>query len=434
MDQAITRKDLDSGLRFGVDDVRYFSWRLGHRSGKKFNRLELAGFNYFFHPGMTTLAIKLFRLRRLMHVGQLGYEHPPLTALDKSPVQIFRNTRFQHVCDVTAIGTLIARNVGFERVPADTLRLACISHDALATMGGDAPLEFLRDQLDEDEHYEYLLNSRPWSELQTRYEIPRPLLIATIQNRGPLGEVLNLADRLAYVCRDVMMYLNLYSPKASMPTAYGNQIRELVLKRPDTCTWWDSVRRDNHQVFIGMEGVDRFADFLVLRTLMFRDVYLGDRTKFIRTLVARVLLYFYETGRLNREQMFNLDDRHVEKLITETVGFSPRTFRQEVFGRPCVQCFSTRELAHQREVELWRERRTSFTMISKVTLKTGTDHLVETPEGIKTFHSAFPDRAEQIERLANPAEPFRLYSLDQPKANSFTQELLDYQLRREANC
>lgn len=400
------------------------------------NDLPYSGMGYaVMEGGLVDTTLRAFDLYRLANIKQLGYlQDPIVSGLPVAGVSIdFNHSRFGHSLDVAAVLNLMLRNNGFAGPDLYTGQVAGLSHDALTPAGGDTCKFIDPAAFDEDAHYPELLQRHDWSQLRQSYGIDEAALIATVQGHGVLGKLLDLADKIAYVSRDVRAYLRKYEPHG--PVAYPGeylQIRDLIDKRPLINGIWDAIRTEGSNVVV--RSPKRLADFLKLRVLLFRFLYYHEGARYREFLMSSVLMrYLYETGAVTRDDLIRMTDADLEHLIDRATGRYMTLHALDVQNDPRVEVFNTKEQAYAREDELMRDG----IVVSCVenldgAIKPETHYLVETNRGIRPFKEANPRLAEEIEALARLENPIRLYyaaSKDPGLSPTFLKALSAYRLR-----
>ena len=240
-----------------------------------------------------------------------------------------------------------------------------------------------------------------------------------ILNRGVLGQMLDIADKLAYTARDLWAcepYIQ-YGAK-HMHQEGLQELLGLWESKPDVCSLWDSILIEGNRV--GFVDVERLETFLKIRTLMFRELYMHPHARLGEWLVARVLVKaLYKQGELTRDQLLKMKDFELEKLLNEK--YSGRY----VFAKPLVedlsdqgQCrsFATLEEALQFQASLL-EQGNPFALIEDNSrpIKTGIHFNVATQRGLLPFEKMYPERAEKIRKMAEVEFAVHVYFLtDEP--------------------
>lgn len=367
--------------------------------------------------GLVQDAMNTFGLERLHYIKQLGYLQDPVTTGvgQKALTMGFDHTRYLHSLDVMAVATLLAHN---NRLPAsltNTLRAAALTHDALTPAGGDTTKFIDPPAFDEDEHYGELLESRDWEKIRKKYRIDPEKLIATVQGKGVLGKLLDIADKTSYVSRDAGIYLGRYEPDG--PIAYPESymaIKDLLDRHPYATAVWDAVKVKGEQVIFS--DPERLAVFLKLRALLFRDFYLHQGTRWQEAFLANVVIrYLYRTGQLTRHSLLQMRDPELDRFLEQKTGIPLFAFHPAFSENACVESFASCEAAKEREQILLAKNLTFILIedLSRIT-KPATHYLVQTKSGvISPLRDAYPALAAEVEEIARIQKPFRLYYLRQ---------------------
>lgn len=390
--------------------------------------------------GFTEEVAQVFDLFRLMDIRQLGYLHDPIVRAVEAPAlgMSFHHSRFSHILDVYAISSLITINNGLPRHQRRLMRVAALAHDARIPAGGDTIKMVDPQAFNEEIHFPELLEGERWENLKIKYHLPEKDLIDAVQGRGVLGEVLDLADKIAYVSRDADLFISRYSPRG--PVGRRDEyvaVKKLVLGRPLICGLWDAIRVEGRQVVV--QSPERLIDFLLLRAYLFRGLYYHPGARFFEAMVAKVIVqYLYDTGALTREQLIAMTDADLDRLIGEMVG---QPYSWAVMGGdaavldPRVEVFGCVEEAKRREAELVASG-IAFTLVEVFSKPSngGTEFLVKRDGNILPLVEAFPEEASRIETIIRPEDPIRLYYLPRqelwPKATQLQRAIEAYRRKQ----
>lgn len=401
-------------------------------------QLPFTGIDYLLlENGLIEKTLRTFGLFRLQRIRQLGFLTDPVVTEHGAPglALQFDHTRYGHILDTMVIMALIARNNRLSPELQNTACVAALCHDALTPAGGDSTKLIDPAAFDEDAHFGELLAHTDWATLQNEYIVDQTALVNAVQGQGILGTLLDLADKIAYVARDLGYYLARF--RLGGPTGYPDsyfRVARLVEQDQYICGIWDAVRVVGNRVVI--TDTERLAQFLRLRALMFRVLYYHQGARFLEFMFAKVIVqYLYETGKLTRTALLEMDDYELEKVIDEFVNRRYAIMNISTVGDPHVEVFRSAEAAYARETELI-SRGIVLTLgedLSRVPTA-GTHFLVRTRHGrILPLAKADPQAAAEIEAIARVEEPFRLYYL--PNVQDFltprTLEALRAHRRRE---
>ena len=351
-------------------------------------------------------AYRTFKIFRLGGIRQLAWLTIAVTKEEAREVipQRYEHRRLQHVLDVTAIANLLAYQTQLPEQERNTLILAALTHDTLTPAGGDTTKLLDREFFDEDKQYHTLFEDPEIRELLARYNIPKELLNQTVLGKGVLGGLLDIADKTAYVSRDMWQIAR----RATSPLtklAEEDRAHALTNTYPNICNAWQSVYvRDDRIVFADARALARFLE---LRALLFRCLYFNIDTRFSEFVVGHLILKeLINTGRLRKKDLLAWTDSQLDHHI-ETYTHLPSQWE---FGTPHRKGFRD-HISMQEMVERQKEDRENAVMseILPPRIKSGTEYLVQINGRIGPLHECAPELANPIDELAQTKDPFRVY-------------------------
>ncbi len=452
--KALAREPWALRLAGSKDGYKFMPWILTHDLRKKYEEYRMrnrreprwmrrmpsefrrhARFSYYLGDGFDSFAIVLnipytgvgyaveegglmedafhtFRLGRLGNIRQLAYLHDPLS---EGLAMRFDQTRYCHVLDVMALATIMASRNGLPKREIRTLRVAAFTHDVLTPAGGDTTKTVDRKAFDEDLHYEEAFERFAAEPFLRRHRLSKKRLVDVIHNRGVLGKLLDLADKIAYVGRDAESYIHRVHPtvfreRERYPPSY-RRLRKLVFREfPAVCGLWDSVVVDGDRVIV-TDG-ERLGAFLELRARLFRDLYYSPAARFLEHTVASVIIRdLYETGILTRERLLTMEDWELDREI-QLVSRFHHVSGMVVLGQDhaFVETFKTREEVERREDELEREGN-YMVLVEEFVGATGNGTKIQTARNgrVASFAELYPERAECLDNIMKNNKPYRLY-------------------------
>lgn len=383
-----------------------------------FFELPKTGISYLLREGgFCEDVIRALDLWRLAGIKQLGFLQAPWEdgrMLFRQPLS--EGTRFTHSCDVFAIASIIAFNNGISAGPQlRTLQFAALTHDVGTPAGGDSVKLVDPSGLDEDLNYPAILTLYPDAPaVIERYGIDREELFRTIRNEGLLGQILDIADKLAYIARDASYTAHHIEGIAHESTEYG--IRTLanhIARYPYVCGVWDAVRvREGHVYF---DDPSRLLSFLTLRVLMFRELYYHPRARFGEFMMSRLLVKtLYRRGTITKRELLRMRDDDLMRLMDQAYGSGTHSIggtiasseaRVESFPDLAQACAFCAALAQEGIV---------FAMIDddRRAIRPSTAYLVESPDGLVPLAEAFPSDARIIAEMAGMYPLVHVYYLE----------------------
>ena len=280
---------------------------------------------------------KVFNLSRLAGIKQFGYKQDPLTTQHEIRMRInsFNHQRYRHVFSVLALANLLGTNAGLSQEDLRLLQIAGVTHDYRTPAGGDTTKIFVDPEIfDEDKHYNEIFETKEWKEFAEKHGITKAQeekLYRAIQGEGVLGKLLDIADKVAYVCGDVDMYLNAPDHMAffregentggydEMGNPGFQAIKSITKSDLEVCSLWDSIEITEDKVIIA--DSERLARFLKLRALMFRELYMSRYSRFFfEMFVGKVTKHLWDEGILTEEILLATDDGGLNSYLGKFVG------------------------------------------------------------------------------------------------------------------
>jgi hypothetical protein len=319
-----------------------------------------------------------------------------------------------HSLDVRAIALLMAENNDLPTKERIVLEVAGLTHDTLTPAYGDGTKVIDPDYFDEDLHYRRLLKRQGWPGFREKYGLDEELLVATVEGKGTLGTLLDIADKLAYLSRDVDIYVRKYRPDG--PIVYPGNYREvaaLVEKRRYIFGLWGTVRVAGGEAFV--EDGEWLGDALLVRAHMFKNLYHHPGARFLERITGVIFLkYLIERGELSKQELLKLGDWQLDQLLARRFG---KDMIPNIVGmgglEPRVEVFPTVETARRREEELIASGVPITFIDEHPAAKPGTHLKVKAPSGgIVPFAEAYPERAAEIDAILGSTKTVKLNYLD----------------------
>lgn len=347
-----------------------------------------------------------FPPERLNHVRALGL----LTHVSGDPENQyfvpFDHTRFFHTLLVARVGEKILRNNGIPESDIKSFIAAAILHDAATPALGDATKAVDPKNLNEEEFWPEVVNDRGWQYI-VKIGANRDVIGKIIKNQGTLGEILDIADRIAYVLRDAYTF----------QTEPGMSI--LLSNYPGIGNIYKDVRVNHKTGEIYSSNPDRLGALLMLRALLTISLYqhplnMGRDLKF-----TTILREFYSPsgaeGKLSPQMLRGMTDQELMEWLENAQGLKPMFPGHSYFDLirypPSYEAFDNLDKARERKVELERNPDVSVLGIKEATgFDPGTKYKVKDYEGkIMEFRDFDSDGANILEVMASKTRGVFLY-------------------------
>ncbi len=367
-------------------------------------------------------ALSLAPCRRLAQVGQLTYLQFNKLSMMRLPLFGFTHSRMTHTIDVVENLETIARKNHL--TPSDTmmLKLGGLCHDQTTPACGDWTKPIAPDVLDEEQSWFMVLHDPTFREfMQRRMPDGRTFeeIDAIVRNRGVFGELLDIADRIAYVirdCREVKRHgdelkpLDEYSPLREIATDEVDDIAEII----------NDVRIVDGQVCF--TDIDLLYRFLKLRAYLHRDLYADPINRTFISVFSRLVHPLYLEGIVNQQKLITYDD---PTLVEEMVAYYRKRFKQaiprEIDAEGFIEALigfrifsswcSSEAQAHIHMSSLYQPSFTShgrfvhLSTLHPLKFKTGSKYKILLADGsVASFAELLPQLARHLEEIAGNSD------------------------------
>lgn len=183
----------------------------------------------------------------------------------------FGQHREGHQYLVGLVAQTIAQNNFLREEEVTLATVAGLIHDNATPAGGDAIKKMDPKNLHEELHWKESIDERGW-EYFRELGITEDILDATIKNRGLVGKILDVADRIVYVMMDINQIIS--NSRAFAGDDYLADLYNLIAPMPLLGNIYQDVKVDRRTRDIFFENPDRLRRFLQTRVLMHRNCYL----------------------------------------------------------------------------------------------------------------------------------------------------------------
>lgn len=325
----------------------------------------------------------------------------------------FTHSRYEHTHLVYLFLCLIMFNnrCYLSRYQRKHGRVAALLHDFQTPAGGDGTKIIDPVAFDEELSLEEFLEGYDWEILRRRFGLSKRLIIDIVRGRGILGILLDIADKIAYISRDLSEYLDRYNPNG--PSGYSESCSEIWVfadSHPKLCTLWDTVNLTNGKVFF--EDAERLYNFSKMHALLSKNFYHNPASRPFEAIVSNpALKYLYVNGKIKREKIIAMPDFEYQWLIENFLGIPCVMGSPHALGKLHFETFASSEEARRREIELLAESGT-LTVIEDLTgkIKPATYfNVLDKKGGIAPFSQIYPDKAEEISGIIKRDKPVCLY-------------------------
>lgn len=336
--------------------------------------------------------ISLPAFQRLQGITSLAFLAPPEKYQDGSSFIGFAGTRASHTLDVLRTAVPMMNECELSPHARKTLTLGILCHDIATPAGGDA-VKFGRPELDEELYWADALGTDGLALVQETGIDPETVG-AVIQNNGLLGDILDKADRIAYVTTDTCAY------KDPQHTEEFKGLQRDIRYRADNNTTY-------------FKDPLRLGAFLHRRVLNHRELYLHPQNRARQAMLNDFIEPMYgrqEDAPLTPHLLRRMTDYELYDAI---ISFHKLPFDtpQEFLGWflniiPEFDSLSPRSDVYKplRARGLLPKDAIHIATERQIPINPATDYKVQSGRHIDLFKNVKPTMAREIEDLARPQD------------------------------
>ncbi len=363
--------------------------------------------------GIIKETIRAFELERLFGIRQLGFLMNPIlrdSELSSNALGFTQTRGFHSLCVASLLRLIEFNNEGTYLI-SELLSIGGTSHDALTPAGSDTTKLINLFLFDEDEHYGNIFKKPGWIFLKNKYGIKESDLLEMIRNNGIYGQLLDIADKIAYTSVDVWEFVGLFEKlDEELKSERYKQLENIVNENPKFCDIWENVKILDDKMVI--EDGYKLGIFLTIRALMFAELYYNPASRFLEYMLSkRIINSLFNNGSIDYEKLLEWKDYELEEVIWKFLGsrYFPTSFKESIYKK------FTNEKERQNYIEKFNND-SSIVLIPddfKCVTKTGVNKYSVKKEGkIMIFKDAYPEMASEIENIMTFDESFGLYVIN----------------------
>ncbi len=352
---------------------------------------------------------------RLSRIQQYGSSLQMVGGEANGMYVMHHHTRHLHSIDTGLNMEVILRANNFRNEAVRVATLCGLLHDIATPLFGDIAKKEIPG-LSEEVNFELYLSRNPdfQQELPHKFGIGVDFLKEWICNRGLLGELLDIADRMAYTARDVAELIGAY--KLVLPAA-GEKLKEVfadirdcqeILARDPVL--FDLILEISVKSIQGkwrpvFDNPERLVRFLKLRILMHRIIYLNPALWKREMYIGQVLAFLLDCGAITKDTL--LFGNTPEKISDEMSRlFKEGELPQDPEGFGTSEDFYSLRLYPGRSEALVmadEQRKPQYVVFVKriPKVKPGIDYLTGTEIPL---YQVLPERARELDLLAASTE------------------------------
>jgi hypothetical protein len=213
------------------------------------------------HASFYQEALQCLPLPRLQKIKQLSVGLIYDDKSKKIEPKSYETNRWDHTLEVTVLTEAILTQNGFSPKDVQLGIAAALLHDIATPAGGDGTMKVDTVALDEETNWDRVLDEKG-KDFLAKHNLDPKVITKIIVNGGVFGQVLDIADRIAYVISDTH----------EIGRTEGNHDTDLLKQLAEHSTIgniYQDVRVEGDQVYF--DNPERLLEFLKLRALLRRD-------------------------------------------------------------------------------------------------------------------------------------------------------------------
>lgn len=288
--------------------------------------------------------------------------------------QEFVHGREDHSYVVARLGELILRRNGYPEDEINRAVIAFLMHDIATPALGDATMKLDPTNLSEEDNFRATIGDREKA-LFAKYGTNVDEVEAIIKNKGVLGQVLDIADRLTYTAKDLDAligadrYLKPSDPTLHEKNAqYLQDFVDIVGENPNFGELYKTIGIDRKKEQVFFSEPEMLSSFLNIRALLHERLYLHPSSQGRDLFVARLIEPFYSTNENNEyaivpSKLRKMVDyklmEELERRYSQYVNIGPqKLFGEIVNWYPQYSKFDTEEEAKECASQLFKNPNT----------------------------------------------------------------------------
>ncbi len=358
-------------------------------------------------------------LRRLNHIKTLSllsfmgpYEPKDIHYLEH------RHTRFDHSLTVGMVVEKILKQNGFPQDQINIGVLAGLLHDVATPALGDATKQVDPKNLNEEDFWWEALDEEGRNFVKRFTD--KETLGKIIKNQGPLGEVLDIADRITYIMKDLYSVIGPIKPEELESNPLLTNIKDILSLYPKIGNIYREVGADSRTGKVFFNDPDMLYAFLLLRANIHKEFYLHPINQGRDLFIAKLLEPLYSKdgpSKLTSSLLRQMNDEDLLRVISNKYFpdvFPEGTLHNLTNWLPLYERFDTEEKAKSREKELRQNGNVVVVGIKECrSFDSGISYNVVGGNGrIMPFSEFDPQKAKKLQELGESTKGIFLFWAD----------------------
>jgi HD superfamily phosphohydrolase len=323
----------------------------------------------------------------------------------------FTHSRLDHSLTVALITEEILRQNGFSQDQINRGIVASLLHDIATPAYGDATKQVDIKNLHEEDHWWNVLDNNAKNFIKqfgTKEEIHE-----IIKNRGILGKVLDISDRITYTMKDMSAVQ--IAPVPDDP--YLADLNKIIVNNRKIGNIYKDVGIDQKKKEVFFNDSNNLNVFLTLRAHLHQNLYLYPTNQARDLFVAKAIEKIYSndgSAILFPDKLREMTDNGLMKVLASYYGENIFTmYPQLVNWYPEFEKFDSIDKARMKKNELKQKKNIAVIGIRECKgFDPGTDYKVTNGYNYIKYKNYDPSKANKIEEIAKSTKGIFLYWTD----------------------
>ncbi|MDD2822897.1 MAG: HD domain-containing protein [Candidatus Daviesbacteria bacterium] len=244
-------------------------------------------------------ALNYLPILRLSDVKSLSL----LTAVDSfipsRRITSFGHTRYAHSLEVALVSEEILKRSDLPKAEVKKGIVAGLIHDIATPALGNPVMDIDPVNLNEEDHWLEVVDNERGNSFFNRHKLAKSELDAIIHNKGHLGKVLDIADRIVYVGDDAHALFGQvkYYQESREVDKHLEGIYMLLREDPEVCDVYQDVCVNLEKGEVSFQDPERLYRFLKLRALLTKKIYQHPLNQARDRLASILITPFYTAER-----------------------------------------------------------------------------------------------------------------------------------------
>ncbi len=262
-----------------------------------------------------------------------------------------KHTRFEHSRDVALTMEFIWRNNNLPNKDIILLILAWRLHDVATPRLGDITMNTFPELKEEESFLDYITKNKDIKVIIDFFWINYNDLENIVKNKGLYGELLDIADKLAYTKYDVVNYMQYHNPEIIKETENMNEsekeVNKIIHNGRKDMDLIKHIKIKNNQVYFDCKS-EKLLTFLKLRWYMHQFIYLDPLFRSQELYSGQILKF------LIQEKIITLDELQNAKYknwspITYDIFYDLR-FNEELIPEDPTNIFAFYNIYTEKDI------------------------------------------------------------------------------------